>query len=358
MKSKNKSKKKQLKQKRVINPIQEENKIIDINAIKLGYKDGDFRNIKSKYILKIIFNHLRKVKLFPIIKYNKKLQSELKFNFHDYREYIHTLSPIEIELKLVDNEYGKFINIPEEDKDYYHIYFNNSSKETKRNYTNEKDQVKAIKIIIDHQVTSLRYLFDRCYCVQSIVFNEFTRNNITDMNGMFKWCKSLKILDLSNFNPENVTDMREMFFCCSSLTELNLSKFNSKIVIKDTNMREMFFECLSLEKIIFSDFYSDYYSDDNIDSDNNKNKKFNYDIKNIFDGCKKLKKIEISDFNSDKKIIEFSENKIREIKKINHPILNCYVKYLNNLEIKKNEDNIIRFHRFRWNRINHYNYGY
>jgi hypothetical protein len=58
------------------------------------------------------------------------LQSELKFNFHDYREYIHTLSPIEIELKLVDNEYGKFINIPEEEKDYYHIYFNNKGRRT------------------------------------------------------------------------------------------------------------------------------------------------------------------------------------------------------------------------------------
>ena len=124
MKTKNKSKKKELKQKRVINPIKVKHKILE-------NKNSDFRNIKSKYILKIIFNNLKNSRSFQIIKYNKKLQNRLDFSFHDYREYIQVLSPIEIELNLVDKEYGKFINIPEEDKDYYHIFFNNSKKEIK-----------------------------------------------------------------------------------------------------------------------------------------------------------------------------------------------------------------------------------
>ena len=124
MKTKNKSKKKELKQKRVINPIKVKHKILE-------NKNSDFRNIKSKYILKIIFNNLKNSRSFQIIKYNKKLQNRLDFSFHDYREYIQVLSPIEIELKLVEKEYGKFINIPEEDKDYYHIFFNNSKKEIK-----------------------------------------------------------------------------------------------------------------------------------------------------------------------------------------------------------------------------------
>ena len=124
MKTKNKSKKKELKQKRVINPIKVKHKILE-------HKNADFRNIKSKYILKIIFNNLKNSRSFQIIKYNKKLQNRLDFSFHDYREYIQVLSPIEIELKLVDKEYGKFINIPKEDKDYYHIFFNNSKKEIK-----------------------------------------------------------------------------------------------------------------------------------------------------------------------------------------------------------------------------------
>ena len=109
MKIKNKSKKKELKQKRVINPIKVKHKILE-------NKNSDFRNIKSKYILKIIFNNLKNSRSFQIIKYNKKLQNRLDFSFHDYREYIQVLSPIEIEFKLVDKEYGKFINIPEKIK--------------------------------------------------------------------------------------------------------------------------------------------------------------------------------------------------------------------------------------------------
>ena len=66
MKTKNKSKKKELKQKRVINPIKVKHKILE-------NKNSDFRNIKSKYILKIIFNNLKSSKSFKIIKYNKKL---------------------------------------------------------------------------------------------------------------------------------------------------------------------------------------------------------------------------------------------------------------------------------------------
>ena len=41
-----------------------------------------------------------------IVKYNKKLQNRLNLSIEDYKEY----SSIEIELKLVNNKYGKFIN--------------------------------------------------------------------------------------------------------------------------------------------------------------------------------------------------------------------------------------------------------
>ena len=41
---------------------------------------------------------------------------------------------IERELKLVNNKYyNNFINISDEEKEYYHIYFDNSNEEIKRN---------------------------------------------------------------------------------------------------------------------------------------------------------------------------------------------------------------------------------
>ena len=43
-------------------------------------------------------------------------------------------SKIEIELKIANNKYGEFINIPKKEKEYYHIYFDNSKEEIKRNY--------------------------------------------------------------------------------------------------------------------------------------------------------------------------------------------------------------------------------
>ena len=39
------------------------------------------------------------------------------------------------------------------------MYFNNNEKEIKRNYINEGEQIKMIKIIIDYQIISLEKLF-------------------------------------------------------------------------------------------------------------------------------------------------------------------------------------------------------
>ena len=145
----------------------------------------------------------------------------------NYKEYLEKYSSIEIELMPAKNRYGKFINIQDEDKLYYHIYFNNNKEEIKRTYINEDDNVEKINIIIDYQVTSFEDLFSRITCIESINFKKFYRNNIDNMSFLFSWCK-LKKLNLSNFITNNVVDMTNMFFNCSSLKELNVSNFNNK----------------------------------------------------------------------------------------------------------------------------------
>ena len=58
-------------------------------------------------------------------------------------------SSIEIEIILRKNKYESFINIKEEDKEFYHIYFNNNKKdEIKRTNLNEDERVSKINIII------------------------------------------------------------------------------------------------------------------------------------------------------------------------------------------------------------------
>ena len=86
-------------------------------------------------------------KSLSIMKYNKKLQKRLNISINDYKE----CSKIEIELKLVDNKYDKFINISDKEKDYCHIYFNNSKEEIKRNYR------KVIIFFVVNKMVKLYY---------------------------------------------------------------------------------------------------------------------------------------------------------------------------------------------------------
>ena len=104
---------------------------------QIKYKDN-FKILKSNFILKKIFNIITKNKSLLIVRCNKKLQNRLNLSINDYKEYSELYSSIELELKLVDNKYGKFINIPDKDEEYYHIYFNNSNEKKKRNHLKKK----------------------------------------------------------------------------------------------------------------------------------------------------------------------------------------------------------------------------
>ena len=181
-----------------------------------------FKNLKNDYFLQKLFHILLKKKSLDIIKYNKKIKERINISIKDYKEYSEIYSSIEIEIKPVNNKYGEFINMNENDKKYYHIYFNDNKEEIKRNYLNENENVTKLKIIIDFQVKSFYELFYNCKCIEYIYFNKFYRNNINNMGFMFYGCSSLKELNLSNFNTNNVTDMRSIFFGCSDELKLKI----------------------------------------------------------------------------------------------------------------------------------------
>ena len=137
---------------------------------------GDFKNLKSDYFLIKIFALIKQNKSLKIVKCNKEFQKRLNLSISDYKEYSQLYSSIEIELKIYDNEYNeesKFINIPDEEKEYYHIYFDNSNEEIKRNYLKEKEKVNTIKIIINYQVKSFKELFNNCEHINSLFFKNF-----------------------------------------------------------------------------------------------------------------------------------------------------------------------------------------
>ena len=113
---------------------------------------GELNKIKSKYIIAIIFNHLNGKKLLDIIKYNKNIKKRIDININHYKDFSEKYSSIEIEIKPVKHKYNKFINIKREEKEYYHIYFNNNKEEALRDYINEDEEINMIKIKIDYQV--------------------------------------------------------------------------------------------------------------------------------------------------------------------------------------------------------------
>ena len=152
------------------------------NASKENNKENEsakpnpiIENIKSRYTLSKIYDYLTTKKKFQIVKYNKRIQNRLNLDVKDYKEY----SEIEVEIIPTKDKYGKFININEDDKLYFHIYFNDNKEEIKNKYEiDEQDKVKKIKIIIDYQVKSFNGLFSFCECIESINFIKFYRNNV------------------------------------------------------------------------------------------------------------------------------------------------------------------------------------
>ena len=215
-------------------------------------EEQGLRNLKSDYFIQKFFGYMSERKYLETIRYNKSIQKRINININHYKAYSETKTSIELDIIPMKGEYGEFININEEDKKYFHIYFNdNKKKEIKKTSLDKNDNVSKISIIIDYQIKSFSKLFSYCSNVESIEFKKFYRNNITDMSEMFRECDSLKELNLNNFNTNNVTNMSEMFRGCTSLIELNLNNFNTNKVI---DMSWMFGECSSLIELNLNNF--------------------------------------------------------------------------------------------------------
>ena len=131
--------------------------------------------IRSKYILKQIFANLHKKSFLKISQYNKHLQKTYNISFKDYKKYS------EIEIEIIPKGYGRFINIPdnEEDKSYFHIYYDKNKEEENEisGYLSQEENVKKIKLIIDYEFKSFNKLFSYCGYIKSINFKHFERNN-------------------------------------------------------------------------------------------------------------------------------------------------------------------------------------
>ena len=268
------------------------------NTIK---KQISWKNIKSKYILRHIFENLEPNLSLNIIRYDKELQNKLDISINNYIKN----SRIEIELIPLKNDCGKFMNYGKTFHEYnYHIFFNDNNLEAHRNYLSYDDNVNKITIQIDYDVYSLFGLFKDCKCIKKIKFKTFYKKGIVDMSEMFSGCLNLEEVDVSIMKTANVTNMRNMFLSCKSLKEINISNFDTNKVLY---MSYIFAGCNSLEKIDLSylntsnviDMYSMFYDCVSLEELNisifNTCNAINMD--KMFYGCRALKKLENININ-------------------------------------------------------------
>ena len=127
----------------IINTEREKEKL---NLIK---SKNRFINLKSDYFLQKLFDNIKKRITLKIIKCNLNIQKTLNININNYKDFSEKFSSIELEVIPIQNKYGPFIKIKEEDKKYFHIYFNDNKEETKKTELNEEDKISKINIIFD-----------------------------------------------------------------------------------------------------------------------------------------------------------------------------------------------------------------
>ena len=77
-------------------------------------KNNILKNVKSKYILIEILEHLNEKKLLEIALYNNYIKQKMNININNYKEYSEKFSSIIIELKPYKN--GTFINLKKKKK--------------------------------------------------------------------------------------------------------------------------------------------------------------------------------------------------------------------------------------------------
>ena len=158
-----------MKQKDKSSKVEEQgqSKLIDAN--------NQLKNVKSDYFIQKFFGYMKKRKSLETVRYNKSIQKRINININHYKAYSEEYSSIELDIIPMKGKYGEFINIEEDDKKYFHIYFNdNKNKEIENTSLHKNDNVSKISIIIDYQIKSFSDLFYNCECIESIKFENFT----------------------------------------------------------------------------------------------------------------------------------------------------------------------------------------
>ena len=149
-------------------------------------------DIKSKYLLEMIFDFLRKRIKLKIVKYNKNLQEKLNIVREDFKQY-----------KLLKETNAK-LNLNIEDTDLTYLDLND--KKLNENGLDDLNKIEFIKL-------------------KSLILSN---NKIKDIKPLYKY--NLEILDLSKnkiseiniFHNNNFTDLKELYLGDNKISSIKL----------------------------------------------------------------------------------------------------------------------------------------
>ena len=120
--------------------------------------------IKSSFVLKIIFGFLNECKKLNIIKYNKKLQKRLNVN----KNYYSTI----ITIKFIKNRKNEFCFELFNKSDFYdekiYLYNENNDKEVKNRSIKPNGNIRYIEVIFRRKRNSLAKLFSDYKYIKSV----------------------------------------------------------------------------------------------------------------------------------------------------------------------------------------------
>ena len=91
-------------------------------------EEQGLRNLQSDYFIQKFFKYITERKTLETIRHNKSIQKRVGISINHYKSYSETKTSIELDIIPMKGECDKFININEEDKNYFHIYFNDNKK--------------------------------------------------------------------------------------------------------------------------------------------------------------------------------------------------------------------------------------
>lgn len=179
--------------------------------IKNTYKICSYRKIQSDFVLCKIFSFIPEFLVLKINKYCKTTQKKLNITKNLYEECLKSI----IEIIPYEDHHYKFINLEENNSNYFHFYYNCIKDDNLFNLDNFDKSRNIDKIIItidfEYGHLNLNNLFNECLLINKISFVQFKRNDFSSMKKLFLNCMHLQEVNFYDINTKQVTDMSSIF---------------------------------------------------------------------------------------------------------------------------------------------------